>query len=207
MRALNRSNPQVRRFARTATPIIKKPIRPFIRQTRPLVRDLRPTAKGLSETFPELRRNLSVLDDFFNLLAFNPNGREPADKPGREEGYLWWLSWLNHQATNLQNIDDANGPMRPLFLTGTCTTLQTFIQSEGVDAPLLEFGFNLSPLFANLCGDPDTGPSIDLDDLLAILPPQLTQNLPRSVLKDVDPKADQKIDRALASARKRGALK
>jgi hypothetical protein len=171
------------------------------------VRDLAPTAKGLAETFPELTRDFKVLNRFVNMLGFNPNGREPATKRDREEGYLFWLAWASHQGANLQNIDDANGPMRPVFLTGTCSTLQTFIQAEGIDAPLLEFGFNLSPLFANLCGDPDSGPSVDLDDLLAILPPKMTKELPKSILQDVDPKAGEKIDDALAKARRRGALK
>jgi phospholipid/cholesterol/gamma-HCH transport system substrate-binding protein len=207
MRALNRANPQVERLGKTATPIVRDQIRPFTRAARPVVRDLRPTAKGLAKTFPELTRDFKVLNHFFNLLAFNPNGREPADKPGREEGYLWWLAWVSHQGTNLQNIDDANGPMRPVFLTGTCTTLQNFIASEGVDAPLLEFGLNLSPLFANLCGDPDTGPSVDLDALLDVLPPRLTRELPKPILQKVDSKASEKIDRALAKARARGADK
>ena len=207
MRALNRANPKVERLGKAATPIVRDEIRPFIRSARPVVRDLAPAAEGLAETFPELTRNVKVLNRFFNMLAFNPNGREPADKPGREEGYLWWLAWVSHQGTNLQNIDDANGPMRPVFLTGTCTTLQNFIKAEGVDAPLLEFGLNLSPLFANLCGDPDTGPAIDLDDLLAILPPRMTKELPKSIVEKVDPKASEKIDEALSKAEARGALK
>jgi len=47
--------------------------------------------------------------------------------------------------------------LRPIFLTGTCTTLQNLVTGR----PEIEFGMALSPLFANVCGDPETG-STDL---------------------------------------------
>ena len=36
---------------------------------------------------------------FLNLLGYNPNGKEGPDKAARQEGYLFWLAWLNHSAT------------------------------------------------------------------------------------------------------------
>ena len=71
---------------------------------------------------------------------------------GREEGYLFWLAWATHQGANLQSIDDANGPMRPIFLTGTCSTLTSLVNDE----PALEFALGLSPLLATVCKNPDT---------------------------------------------------
>jgi phospholipid/cholesterol/gamma-HCH transport system substrate-binding protein len=152
-RELDRANRAVRPFAREATPILREEIRPFVRASRPLVRDLRPAAAGLADrSFPEFTRTGRVLNRFFNMLGFNPNGREPASKPDREEGYLFWTAWASHQGVNLQNIDDANGPIRPVFLTGTCTTLVSLVN----DNPELEFLMNLSPVLATACGDPET---------------------------------------------------
>jgi phospholipid/cholesterol/gamma-HCH transport system substrate-binding protein len=156
-RALERSNPRVTAFANEATPLLRNRIRPFIRESRPLVRELGPTSKAVFDTSFELRGALQVLNTFFNMLAFNPNGTEPPDRPGREEGYLFWLAWVSHQGANLINIDDANGPMRPVFLTGTCTTLANLVNLR----PELEFGMGLSPILAAVCGDPQTSSVLD----------------------------------------------
>jgi phospholipid/cholesterol/gamma-HCH transport system substrate-binding protein len=201
MRALAEANRDVPPAARRITPILRSPVRPFVRESRPVVRDLAPAAESLSAVLGDLRADLRVLNRFFNMLAFNPGGREPADDADREEGYLWWVAWVTHQTINLINVDDANGPMRPLFLTGTCTTLQGFLESQGINAALLEYGFNLTPAFATLCGDPD-GPSVDLDDLLAALPPDLIELLPQARLRRVDPAAPRKIAAALREARR-----
>ncbi|MBI5104118.1 MAG: MCE family protein [Solirubrobacterales bacterium] len=156
-RALDKANDRVQPLGRQATPIVRKDIRPFVREARPLVRDLAPAAGDLAQALPEARRAGAVLNRFFNMLAFNPGGRQGADVKGREEGYLFWLAWVGHQGVNLINVDDANGPMRPIFLTGTCTTLKGLVQ----DQPALEFAAGLSPILATLCGNPQTA-SLDV---------------------------------------------
>ena len=87
------------------------------------------------------------------MLGHNPRGREDPDDAGREEGYLFWLAWLTHQTANLQSIDDANGPMRPFFLTGTVQDARSSLVN---DQPQLEFALGLSPLLATVCKNPDT---------------------------------------------------
>ena len=57
-----------------------------------------------------------------------------------------------HQTANLQSVDDANGPMRPIFLTGTCSTLTSLVN----DLPQAEFALGLSPLLATVCKNPTT---------------------------------------------------
>ena len=151
-RALDEANAEVQPFAREAAPIVRTEIRPFVRDAQPVVEDLAPAAEGLATAFPELRRDTRVLNRFFNMLAFNPAGREAPGAEGREEGYLFWLAWVTHQTVNLFNVDDANGPLRPVFLTGTCGTLASFVNDE----PELEFLMNLSPLLATICDDPNT---------------------------------------------------
>jgi hypothetical protein len=86
------------------------------------------------------------------MLGFNPNGKEAPDKADRQEGYLFWLAWVTHQTANLINIDDANGPLRPVFLTGTCQTLITLIDDE----PQLEFLMALSGVLKEQCSNPNT---------------------------------------------------
>ena len=164
--ALEEANRRVQPFAREAAPILRRQIRPFARAARPLVRDLRPAARSLSASFPDVRRGGKVLNRFFNMLAFNPGGAEPPEKTGREEGFLFWLGWLTHQTVYLQNVADANGPMRPLFLTGTCGTLTSIVLGE----PALEFGLNLSPILATACGNPPT-PSTNVEQALSLVPP------------------------------------
>ena len=152
VRELEDVNEAVSPFAREATPIVRRRVRPFVRTAVPLVKDLAPAARGLNRTFPELDRNARVLNDFVNMLGHNRDGREPPDKAGRDEGYLFHLGWLAHQTTNLQSIDDANGPMRPIFVTGTCSTLTSLVN----DLPQAEFALGLSPLLATVCKNPTT---------------------------------------------------
>ncbi|CAA9503642.1 MAG: hypothetical protein AVDCRST_MAG67-2330 [uncultured Solirubrobacteraceae bacterium] len=152
VRELENVNAAVSPFAREATPTVRRRIRPFVRTAVPLVKDLAPAARGLARTFPELDRNAKVLNDFVNMLGHNPGGREAPEKAGRDEGYLFHLGWLTHQTANLQSIDDAHGPMRPIFLTGTCSTLTSLVN----DLPQAEFALGLSPLLATVCKNPDT---------------------------------------------------
>ncbi|MGH2840964.1 MAG: MlaD family protein, partial [Solirubrobacteraceae bacterium] len=152
VRELEIVNDSLGPFAREATPIIRTKVRPFVRTARPLVRDLKPAARGLATTMPELNRDANVLNHFVNMLGHNPNGREAPGKAGREEGYLFWLAWLTHQTANLQSLEDANGPIRPIFLTGTCATLTSLVN----ESPLAEFALGLSPLLAAACANPMT---------------------------------------------------
>lgn len=152
VRELETVNDSLGPFAREATPIVRRKIRPFVRAARPLVRDLKPAARGLDKTLPELNRDANVLNHFVNMLGYNSSGREAASKPGRDEGYLFWLAWLTHQTANLQSLDDANGPIRPIFLTGTCATLTSLVNNT----PLAEFALGLTPVLAAACANPMT---------------------------------------------------
>jgi phospholipid/cholesterol/gamma-HCH transport system substrate-binding protein len=152
VRELETVNDSLGPFAREATPIVRTKIRPFVRAARPLVRDLKPAAQGLSKALPEVNRDANVLNHFVNMLGYNSNGREAPDKAGRDEGYLFWLAWLTHQTANLQSIQDANGPMRPIFLSGTCATLTSLVN----ESPLAEFALGLTPVLAAACANPMT---------------------------------------------------
>ena len=62
------------------------------RSSRDLKR--RPRRPGQRHARPDAQRS-RVLNHLFNLFAYNPGGREGPDKAGREEGYLFWLAWLD----------------------------------------------------------------------------------------------------------------
>jgi phospholipid/cholesterol/gamma-HCH transport system substrate-binding protein len=148
--ALDQANRKVTPFATEATPTVRDAIRPFTRDAQPLVRDLKPAANDLADVTPDLTRSFKVLNHLFNLVGHNPNGREEPGKPGREEGYLFWIAWLNHLGASAFSAADANGTFRPVTLGGTCGVLQSTINEE----PELEFLKGLTPILTDprVCG-------------------------------------------------------
>jgi phospholipid/cholesterol/gamma-HCH transport system substrate-binding protein len=141
-RALDPANEAVRPFAREVTPLLANDIRPFVREARPLVRDLRPASEQLSAAAPGLTRSFKKLNDFFNLLAFNPKGREGPENADRQEGYLFWLAWAQHMAIQVFSNADAHGTLRSVTLGAPCVTVQNIIDEH----PELEFLTMLTPL-------------------------------------------------------------
>jgi phospholipid/cholesterol/gamma-HCH transport system substrate-binding protein len=141
-RALDPANEALTPFAREVTPLLAEDIRPFVREARPLARDLRPAAVQVADAAPGLTRAFTQLNNFFNLLAWNPNGREGPENAARQEGYLFWLAWAQHQAIQLFSTADANGVFRPVTIAAPCATLEQTIK----DQPELEFLSMLTPL-------------------------------------------------------------
>jgi phospholipid/cholesterol/gamma-HCH transport system substrate-binding protein len=125
VKALDRANHAVTPFATEATPIVRDEVRPFVRDARPIVRSAKTPASELAASTPDLRRSFKVLNDFLNEVAYNPNGREDPGKDGREEGYLFWAAWLQHNGAAIFSTSDANGPFRPVTLGGTCGVLRS----------------------------------------------------------------------------------
>ncbi|MBV8956790.1 MAG: MCE family protein [Solirubrobacterales bacterium] len=114
---------------RDTTPVIKNQLRPFSVAIQPLAKTLAPAAAKLNVATPPLTRSIKVLNSLFNTLAYQPKGSNP--------GYLFWGSWLAHNALSLANIQDAHGPIvRGLFM-GTCQQLQLFeVQLTSTDPAL-----------------------------------------------------------------------
>jgi phospholipid/cholesterol/gamma-HCH transport system substrate-binding protein len=149
-RALDPANRAVRPFAEEAAPLLASDIRPFVREARPLARDLRPASEQIAGAAPGLTRTFKQLNNFFNLLAFNPNGREGPENAARQEGYLFWLAWAQHMAIQLFSTADANGVFRPVTLATPCATIEQTLAGE----PELEFLTMLTPLLteSQACG-------------------------------------------------------
>jgi phospholipid/cholesterol/gamma-HCH transport system substrate-binding protein len=143
-RALDPANRAITPFAKEATPLLANDIRPFVREARPLVRKLRPAAVHTADAAPGLVRSFKQLNNFFNLVAYNPGGKE-APSANRQEGYLFWLAWAQHMAIQLFSTADANGVFRPVTIASPCATIQETIQQQ----PELEFLQMLTPILTD----------------------------------------------------------
>jgi phospholipid/cholesterol/gamma-HCH transport system substrate-binding protein len=137
---LQQTNPELRELARETTPVIRKRIRPFVRLARPYVQDLRPTAVALRRAVPDLNRSVLEFNRFFNMLAHNPNGAEPVEADGRDEGYLFWLGWVVHNTNSLFSTADASGPFRRANFGVSCETLRALIEINPLAVDVLGVG-------------------------------------------------------------------
>jgi phospholipid/cholesterol/gamma-HCH transport system substrate-binding protein len=87
-RALGPALRESRPFFRQTVGPIRTQIRPFTRKVRSPLRKLTGTAKALNKTTPDLTRSLGDVNRLLNAIAFDP--------PGAEQGYLFYVPWLNH---------------------------------------------------------------------------------------------------------------
>ena len=119
-RNLKDMNASTRQFAERVTPVLEDEIRPFVREARERVPDIRKGATRFAAASPRLTVVASKLNRLFNMASYNPNGPEPTGDPGRDEGYLYWVSWLGHNTSNLFSSGDGNGFYRRVYLTMGC---------------------------------------------------------------------------------------
>jgi phospholipid/cholesterol/gamma-HCH transport system substrate-binding protein len=149
-KALAPANAHVRPLAIQGLPLVRDDIRPFVRASRPFVRSLRPAARQLSTATPPLTKVFTHFNSLLNLLGYNPGGAQGPGVPGRQEGYLFWAAWLQHIATQLFSMSDANGVFRPVTLASPCASITQILQEE----PQLEFLEMLTPILTDsaACG-------------------------------------------------------
>jgi phospholipid/cholesterol/gamma-HCH transport system substrate-binding protein len=147
VRELNVANHAVRPFVIEAAPIIRHRIRPFVRAARPVVRSLNTPARQLATATPNLTTSFQMLNHLFDLIGYNPNGREAPGITGRDEGYLFYIAWITHQTEHLFTTGDAHGSYRPVFVGAPCGILANIIARDPSGA--------FSNL--NLFGDPNNG--------------------------------------------------
>lgn len=145
-RALGPAQRAARPFFVETTPIFRDQLGPFTRAATPVIRTLRPTARDLAAATPDLVRGFSVFNRFFNALAYNP--------AGRDEGYLFYLTWLGHLANSALSTQDAMGTMLRSTLYTNCGTRDTFIGVKGNNTP----GAAALTLAAQLSNIPDNSP-------------------------------------------------
>ena len=115
-------------FAKGTTAPIRDQIRPFTRQAREPVKTLATTAGELKVTLPKLDTSFQIVNQLFNGLAYNP--------PGKQEGFLYWLTWANHSTASMFGAQDANGPTRRGIVFNGCVGLLAF-EKIGKSNPVL----------------------------------------------------------------------
>jgi phospholipid/cholesterol/gamma-HCH transport system substrate-binding protein len=148
-RAIDPANRAVTPFAREITPMLRAQIRPFVRDARPLVRELKAPSNRLAKATPDLTQTFVRLNSLFNLLGYNPGGAESPDVgASRQEGYLFWVAWVNHLALNLFSNSDAHGTFRPTTIGAPCGTLKQILEEN----PEMEFLQGLTPVLVGACG-------------------------------------------------------
>ena len=119
-RNLKDLNASTRQFALKATPPLRDEIRPFVREARKRIPDVRRGATRFAAATPRLKVVTSKLNRLFNMAGNNPGDAEPSGDPGRDEGYLYWLSWLGHNTSHLFAAGDGNGFYRRVYLAMGC---------------------------------------------------------------------------------------
>ncbi len=115
-KGLAAANEATKETALKTTPVIKNEIRPFAREILPTVNELGPSTKALGEAFPKLAGSFSVINEFFNELAYNP-GKNRA-------GFDFFLAWANHNLNSVVSSSDANGPIGRSLLYFNCNVLE-----------------------------------------------------------------------------------
>jgi phospholipid/cholesterol/gamma-HCH transport system substrate-binding protein len=149
-RALTPANKAIAPFAKATAPVLRDQVRPFVRGARPLVRKLDAPAGTLAKATPDLTRVFTVLNHLLNMVGYNPGGTEGPAKTNREEGFLFWIAWLDHNGTALFSSADAGGTFRPITAASTCSILHQMV----ADRPETEFLQGLTAALNNptICG-------------------------------------------------------
>jgi phospholipid/cholesterol/gamma-HCH transport system substrate-binding protein len=100
---------------KTTTPIVKNDIRPFAREVLPTIDALQPSLTDLAASFPKLASSFSVLNEFFNEIAYNP-GKNAG-------GFLFFLDWDSHNLNSVVSSADANGVLGRTLIYFDCKVL------------------------------------------------------------------------------------
>jgi phospholipid/cholesterol/gamma-HCH transport system substrate-binding protein len=151
-RALGPSLKQSRPFFQKTTPVIEKQLRPFARDALPTVKILRPAARDLADLTPGFTSVLKNANYLLNTLAYNP--------PGDDEGYLFWVSWLNHIGPTVFSTQDAHGPIRRGALFFSCSGLCLLDTLKTVNPQLSTIiGLTNAPAKSDVCATTAQAPA------------------------------------------------
>ncbi len=134
-RNLPELNESTKQLATAVTPVLEDEIRPFVRTARDITPDLRRGATSFVKATPRLTVVGKKLNRLFNLASYNPGGAEDLDEPGRDEGYLYWVSWLGHNSASAFSAGDGNGFYRRVYMTLGCENIAALISDP---APQIE---------------------------------------------------------------------
>jgi phospholipid/cholesterol/gamma-HCH transport system substrate-binding protein len=133
-RALGPANEATRKLSEKTTPIIKNEIRPFAHEILPVVNELGPTTENLSKALPKLASSFSVLNEFFNEIAYNPG-------PSKG-GFLFFLDWGNHDLNSVLSTAESHGVLARGLVYFNCKILN-LLKPAGEVNPTVNLLVNL----------------------------------------------------------------
>jgi phospholipid/cholesterol/gamma-HCH transport system substrate-binding protein len=145
VRALDPALEATQPFFRETRGPIRTQIRPFTRSVRPTIDELVRTSRSLREATPPLTNTFDHLNGLLDALAYNPPG-------SAEEGYLFWVSWLNHNGNSIFLTQDAGGPLRHGIVLVDCALINQTDAPGGI--------FDTQP-FLGTVGDISGVPRLD----------------------------------------------
>ena len=106
----------VRPLARDTTAEITHTLIPFSTAVQPLARSLAPAAASLAGAVPKLTAAVGFVNELLNALAHEPGAKT-------NDSYLFWGTWLAHNADSALSLQDANGAVVRTLFTATCPAL------------------------------------------------------------------------------------
>jgi phospholipid/cholesterol/gamma-HCH transport system substrate-binding protein len=133
-RALGPANEATRKLSEKTAPIIKNEIRPFAHEILPVVNELGPTTENLSKALPKLATSFSVLNEFFNEIAYNPG-------PSKG-GFLFFLDWGNHDLNSVLSTAESHGVLARGLVYFNCKIL-SLLKPAGEINPTVNLLVNL----------------------------------------------------------------
>jgi phospholipid/cholesterol/gamma-HCH transport system substrate-binding protein len=104
-------------FQQTAGPI-ENQIRPFTKQVASPITHVAQISQGLGVATPGLKTGFTDLNLGLNALAYNPQQSD-------DQGFLFYVPWLNHNLVGNYLLQDAYGPLRRGLVLLTCSTATT----------------------------------------------------------------------------------
>jgi phospholipid/cholesterol/gamma-HCH transport system substrate-binding protein len=138
-RALGPSLKQLPPFFDKTEPVIQNQLRPFTEEVQPIARELRAPANALAKSTPNLVKFTEVFNALFNELAYDP--------PGKENGYLFYLPWANHNTNSTVSTQDGISTLRRSMIMISCAQLETL---ESISGPAPATGELRNPYLATL---------------------------------------------------------
>ncbi len=138
-RALGPSLKQLPPFFSKTEPVVQNQLRPFTKEIQPIARELRAPASALAKSTPNLVKFTEVFNALFNELAYDP--------PGKENGYLFYLPWANHNTNSTVSGQDGISTLRRAMIMVSCSQLEVL---EPLSKPNPTTGEIRNPYLATL---------------------------------------------------------
>jgi phospholipid/cholesterol/gamma-HCH transport system substrate-binding protein len=130
-------------FFKTTTPILKNQVRPLLRQIRPVINQLQPSLQEFAEAAPQLSTSFTVINEFFNELAYNPGPNQG--------GFLFFLDWANHDLNSSISQGEAHGSLGQTLLYFNCGQVQLLNSVAAADRTARLILGLLNPPNPSLC--------------------------------------------------------